>query len=293
MNMIKYLVQDIETIPETELATDWEKEREKLEADGKANPFPPLVYHKVVTIGMLTLGDDLLPVKSGCAAGGCTGGQSEKEMISRWSSVVANGDAAPLRMIDWYGRGFDVPVLQTRAFRYGIPMSWYFGLQPDNRGEKSQWSKEYRDRYAGAHDDQADVWTNRGAFTKPHMADLARLMGLPGKIDGDGGKVYDQWKEFAHAKSIADGTCWGDKGTPEQREEWRKKSIEIATKIDTYCMQDVFQTAFIFQRLQYMAGKLSLERYQVAAAALLVFVEKADPLLRSKIDAETVLLKSV
>lgn len=291
--MLKYLVQDIETIPETELAADWAKEREALEATGKKDPFPPLVYHKVVTIGMLTLDEQLMPVKAGCAAGGCAGGQSEREMIVRWSSVASNGGGTPLRMVDWYGRAFDVPVLQTRAFRYGIQLPWYFGLQPDNRGERSQWSKEYRDRYQGAHDDQADAWTNRGAFTKPHMADLARLMGLPGKVDGDGGKVYDQWKEYAHAKNVAEGKTLGPQGTPEQHEAWRLRSVELAAKIDTYCMQDVFQTALIFQRLQYMAGKISLEKYQVAAESLLLLVEKTDPVLRSKIDVAAVLLKTV
>jgi predicted PolB exonuclease-like 3'-5' exonuclease len=290
--MIKYLVQDIETIPETELAENWEKERAELELGGKKDPFPPLAYHKVITIGMLTLDADLLPVKAGCAAGGCAGGQTEREMIQRWSTVVANGDAAPLRLVDWYGRGFDVPVLQTRAFRYGIQMPWYFGLQPDNRGEKSHYSKEYRDRYKGAHDDLAEDWTNRGAFPRPHMADLARLMGLPGKVAGDGAKVYDLWKNFAHARNVAEGKQPGP-GTPEQYEAWRKKSVEIATEIDTYCMQDVFQTAFILQRLQYMAGKISIGHYQTAAESLLAFVGKADPVLREKIDAQAVLLKSV
>jgi predicted PolB exonuclease-like 3'-5' exonuclease len=291
--MIKYLVQDIETIPETELAENWSKEREEREATGKKDPFPPLVYHRVVTIGMLTLDENLHPVKSGCAAGGVAGGQSEREMITRWSSVAANGGGTPLRMVDWCGRGFDVPVLQTRAFRYGIQLPWYFGLQPDNRGERSQWSKEYRDRYQGAHDDQADAWTNRGAFTKPHMADLARLMGLPGKVDGDGGKVYDQWKEYIHAKNTSEGKQCGPQGTPEQLEAWRLKSVDLGARIDTYCMQDVFQTAFIFQRIQYMAAKISLEGYQSAAAALIALVEKADPTLRSKIDDQAVLLKSV
>ena len=288
----KYLVQDIETIPETELAKNWPAEREALELGGEKDPFPPLGYHKVITIGMLTMDENLLPVRAGCAAGGCAGGNTEKEMVARWSSVVDNGTNAPLKMVDWYGRGFDVPVLQTRAFRYGIPLPWYFGLQPDNRGEKSKFSKEYRDRNSGAHHDLVDVWTNRGAFRKPHMADLAKLMGLPGKVDGDGSKVYELWKNFAHARNVAEGRQPGP-GTPEQLEAWRLKSVEIATEIDTYCMQDVFQTAFIHQRLEYMAGRIALEPYQTAASALLGLVEKADPLLWGMIDADTVLLKSV
>ena len=291
--MIKYLVQDIETIPETELAKNWEKEREKLELDGKKDPFPPLTYHKVITIGMLTLDEDLLPVKSGCAAGGVAGGHPEKEMITRWSTVVANGENEPLRTVDWYGRGFDVPVLQTRAFHYGIRMAWYFGLQPDNRGERSHWSKEYRDRHKGAHEDLADTWTNHGAFLRPHMADLAKLMGLPGKVDGDGSKVYETWKNYRYSMNVAEGKQCGPTGTAEQLEAWRQKALEIAKEIDTYCMQDVFQTAFVFQRMQYMAGKISIGHYETSAAALLAFVEKTDPVLFGLIDAQAVLLKSV
>jgi len=275
--MIKYLVQDIETVPETELANDWATERAELEAAGKKDPFPPLVYHRVITIGMLTLDEDLLPVRAGCAAGGVVGGKSERAMIERWSSVAAGDGRNPIRLVDWYGRGFDVPVLQNRAFRYGIQLPWYFGLQADNRGEKSQWSKEYRDRYAGAHDDLADIWTNRGAFAKPHMADLAKLMGLPGKVAGDGGKVHDLWKSYSHARKV----------------EGIDLSLRLALEIDTYCMQDVFQTALILQRFHYLSARINLDGYRVAARALLDMIEQADPLLFKYIDTQAVLLQDV
>lgn len=239
--MTKYLVQDIETIPETEIVDMWTPSEADKERYPDKDPFPPIWCHKVICIGMLVLDEKFKPVKSGCAAGGMRGGKSEKEMVQRWSST-ASGELfkkdTPLRMVDYNGRGFDVPVLQTRAFRYGIPLPWYFGLLKDNKGGISSWSKEYRDRYNGWHMDVQELWTGRGGFRYPHMANLARLMGLPGKVGIDGSKVHQAFRD--------------------------KKFLEI----DTYCMQDVFQTAWIFQRFQFLKGTLTLDGYKEAATAL-------------------------
>lgn len=262
--MIKYLVQDIEAIPETEVQDMWEEEQLKLAAQGKAHDFPPIWAWKVICIGMLALDENLLPVQGGCAAGGCKA--TERDMIQRWSDVVSGKmfkQDESLRMVDWNGAKFDVPVLQTRAFRYGIQLPWLFGLQLDNRGGISQWSKEYRDKYQGKHDDVSELWTNRGTFYKPHLANLARLMGLPGKVGIDGSKVHEAYK-----------------------------AGELDT-IDRYCMQDVIQTAFVFQRFRYLSAKLTLEQYRAVAGELLKWVdaraEHQD--FAAKIDRSAVLLE--
>ncbi len=243
---MKYLVQDIETIPCSEIATEWTPTQAEIDRAKPNDPFPPIWAHKVLCIGMLALDDQMIPHKGGCAAGGLAGGKSEKEMVERWSIAssgkMSNGN--PLKLVDWNGRGFDVPVLQTRAFRYGIQMPWYFGKLLDNKGQKSSWSKEYRDRYGGWHLDVAELWTNKGAFVRPHMANLAMLMGLPGKVGIDGSQVYKAWQDGQFAE------------------------------IDTYCMQDVFQTAFIFMRFKYLSGKISLGSYTEAATALCDWIEK-------------------
>jgi predicted PolB exonuclease-like 3'-5' exonuclease len=245
--LIKYLVQDIETIPESEIAEDWVPCEADKERYPDRDPFPPIWAHKVICIGMLALDSDYKAVKGGCSAGGLAGGKSEKEMIDRWSYAASGKmweQEQALRMVDYNGTGFDVPVLQTRAFRYGIQLPWYFGRLPDNRGGISQWSKEYRDKWGGRHLDVQNLWTNHRAFRYPHLENLAKLMGLPGKVGIDGSKVHQAYK---------DG----------QFEE-----------IDTYCMQDVFQTAFIFQRFEYMAGRMDLAKYRAAATSVLDFVEK-------------------
>jgi predicted PolB exonuclease-like 3'-5' exonuclease len=243
--MVKFLVQDIETIPETEIVDMWTPSEADKERYPDKPPFPPIWCHKVVCIGMLALDDEYRPIKGGCAAGGLSGGKSEKEMVAAWDNAVSGRKfkEKPLRMVDYNGRGFDVPVLQTRAFRYGIPLPWYFGKLPDNKGGISSWSKEYRDRYAGHHIDLQHSWTNNGAFRYPHLANLAKLMGLPGKVGIDGSKVHQAYKD--------------------------KQFKEI----DTYCMQDVFQTAFLLQRFRFMEGRLILAAYQRAATALLDFIK--------------------
>ena len=169
----------------------------------------------------------------------------------------------PLSLVDYNGRGFDMPVLQTRAFRYGIQMPWYFGKLPDNKGGISSWSKEYRDRYNGKHLDVQELWTNRGSFRYPHMANLARLMGLPGKVGIDGSEVHQAYKDMKYGE------------------------------IDTYCMQDVFQTAMIFQRFQHMTGKLSLEGYREAAIATLDYIKQmgGHEEFLAKVDKAAVLLE--
>lgn len=243
--MIKYLVQDIETIPESEIVDMWTPSEADKERYPDKDPFPPLWCHKVICIGMLALDQKFHPIKGGCAAGGLSKGQGEKKMIERWSHAVSGKlfeEPRALKMVDYNGRGFDVPVLQTRSFRYGIQLPWYFGLLPDNKGGISSYSKPYRDRYGGHHLDVQDLWTGRGAFRYPHLANLARLMGLPGKVGIDGSKVHQAYKD-------------------EQFQE-----------IDTYCMQDVFQTAFIFQRYQHLAGNIDLEKYREAATKLLDFI---------------------
>lgn len=243
-----YIVQDIETIPETEIVDMWDPEAEA-KRYGKPvqdDPFPPIWCHKVACIGLLALDEDLKPIKGNCAAGGLTGGRPEKEMIEAWSKAVAGGGSRANKMVDWNGRGFDVPVLQTRAFRYGIQLPWYFGKLPDNKGLISSFSKRYRDRYAEAHLDLQDLWTGYRAFGPPHLANLAKLMGLPGKTGIDGSKVYGAYKEKRYEE------------------------------IDVYCMQDVIQTAFIFQRFRYLEGKVAIEKYRDAAAELIGWTAEQD-----------------
>ena len=245
--MTRYLVYDIETIPETDTASDWEP-KQLCKGCGAClhnpDPFPDLHVHRIVCIGMLLLDDELNLVKAGCAGNGLPY-EDERAKVERFIEVasykregvamrLASGKAlteqpqiAPASLVDFNGRGFDMPVIQSRAFHYGLPMPFYFAPQPDNYGKVSSWSKPYRDKYAGRHIDLCDEWSNHGSVRRPHLHSLARTIGLPGKGSVDGSDVARLYRE----KSYDD--------------------------IDRYCREDVYQTAILFLRWLHLKGDLT------------------------------------
>lgn len=236
----KYCVYDIETVPQSEIAHLWEPSAESSKP-GAGDPVAPVWAHRVIAIGMLRLDEDLMPIEQAHVVAGA----NEAAIVSAWARCVTavgrptNVGPRPMVLVDFNGRAFDMPVLQTRAYRYGIPLDWYFGRLPDNRGEISQWSKEYRDRYGGLHLDLRELWTNHGGFAATKLEHLARLMGLPGKLGFDGRDV---------AAAFAAG---------EQR------------RIEAYCVSDVYTTALVFARIRLLAGRMSRAEYRAAVGAMM------------------------
>lgn len=182
MSTPKFLVHDIETVG-TELDWDATTAPPTASGDPPCRPSGPCGWSRSACCRSTTTSS---PPGRPAAPGRGAGATTEEGMIAAWAKVVTSrGRTAPLTLVDFNGRTFDLPVLQTRAFRYGIELGWFFGLLPDNHGGISQWSKEYRDRYAGLHLDLRDWWTNRGGFAATKLEHLARLMGLPGKLGVD------------------------------------------------------------------------------------------------------------
>lgn len=71
------------------------------------------------------------------------------------------------RLVAFNGRGFDLPLLELAAFRYGIPARDYYLA---------------RDRYRGPID-LVDWFTNSGAYSLAGGLDvLAKLLGMPGRM---------------------------------------------------------------------------------------------------------------
>lgn len=242
--MDTYFVHDIEAVPESEVAGDWKPTEEEIKR-GNGDPFPPVWAFKIVTIGAIVLDEKMVFVRGGPVAGGCSGQAHEELMVKRWIDHAgrsgAVGDA--LKLVDFNGRGFDVPVIQYRAFHYGLRMPFFFGKVPDQKGGISGFSKTYRDRYGSHHLDLTELWSNSGAFSRPSLAVLSKLMGLPGKTGFDGKQVKQAYADKRFAE------------------------------LDAYVMQDVYQTAWVFMRYRYLAGEVSLEVYRTAAAALLEHVK--------------------
>jgi predicted PolB exonuclease-like 3'-5' exonuclease len=135
--------------------------------------------------------------------------------------------------VSFNGRGFDLPLLEVCAFRYGLSI-------PDWFAEDKRSFDQPRNRYATfAHFDLHEWLTNNGAsrFTGG-LSLAANLIGKPGKMDVAGHMVQDLW----------------DAG---------KKS-----EIHDYCRGDVLDTYFVFLRSRVVAGELSLaEEHAIIAAA--------------------------
>lgn len=266
-----YLVYDIETIPESEVACEWHPSEEDVRR-GNGDPFPPIWAHRVVTIGALVMDRQHrvlgMSVISGGAVAAAGRDDGEREMVAKFIELASGQNPKmpskdPLTLVDYNGRSFDLPVLQHRAHRYGLPLSFYFGRIPDNKGQISSFSKTYRDRYGGQHEDLAELWNNSGAFAKSNLKVLAKLMGLPGKLEADGTKTHEMFKA---------GNFEG---------------------LDRYVMFDVVQTAFLYYRYKLISGVFHPEVYTDRASALLQLLKDkpgyAD--LVAKIDENRLLLR--
>ena len=242
MSTPRYLVYDIEAVPEGELAGLWKPTPEEI-VKAQGDPFPPIYAWKIVSIGCLVLDSDFVPILSGPASGGAANQASEQVILEGFNTIAqTNGSGSPLRLVDFNGRSFDIAVLHARSLAYGMTMKWYFSKPA---GDK--YAKAYRDRYGGGHFDVFEYLSNYGSSAlKTSLDKFAKLIGLPGKTDMDGKEVHQAWK---------DG-----------------RGVEI----DRYCMQDVYQTAFLFLRTMLLSGVLTKDLYRARASDLLQHIIKTD-----------------
>jgi predicted PolB exonuclease-like 3'-5' exonuclease len=98
--------------------------------------------------------------------------------VSRYRA--RHGDGAQL--ITFNGRGFDLPLMEMAAFRYGVAVKEHFG-GGRRRGE-------------GGHIDLMDWMTNAGQFRlSGGLNSLSKLLGKPGKLEVRGEKVYPMFLE--------------------------------------------------------------------------------------------------
>ncbi len=125
-------------------------------------------------------------------------------------------------IVTFNGRGFDIPLLELAAYRYGLSV-------PDHFAERYG----TRDRFAKRHIDMMDWLANFGA-SRMHggLNLLAKLLGKPGKMETTGAQVYTMF-------------CNGQ--------------VEA---INQYCMFDVLDTYFVFLRTRVVQGELTINREQ-------------------------------
>jgi len=130
-------------------------------------------------------------------------------------------------LVSFNGRGFDLPLMELAAFRYGVGVPGWF-----QAGAKS--FEQPRSRYnIKSHIDLCELLTNFGS-TRFHggLNLAANLLGKPGKMDVQGHMVQDMYDEGRLAE------------------------------INDYCRCDVLDTYFVFLRSRVMIGQLPLEAEQ-------------------------------
>jgi predicted PolB exonuclease-like 3'-5' exonuclease len=226
---VKYLIFDVETVgdgtliqrvryPDSDLtprdATDRYR-RELLEDTGKDVLPPTFVVPISVAVGKVAADFRLIDVAV------LDPPQYRPEQIVRgfWHGWQHYGRPT---LVTFNGRGYDLPVLELGAFRWGISVPAWFNVS-------SRSYEQSRNRYnIDAHIDLQDFVANFGAMrVRGGLNLLASMLDKPGKSGIDGSQVQDLFYE-GHADRIND-----------------------------YCRCDVLDTYFVFLRSRVLTGQLT------------------------------------
>ncbi|MBN1589402.1 MAG: 3'-5' exonuclease [Pirellulales bacterium] len=142
-------------------------------------------------------------------------------------------------LVSFNGRGFDIPLLELSAFRYGLQVPGWFQT-------KTKSFEQPRNRFnAQAHVDLCELLTNFGATRFTGGLNLAaNLLGKPGKMNIQGDMVQDMYE----AGQLA--------------------------QINDYCRCDVLDTYFVFLRSRVLGGELTLETEQQIIARTKAWIEE-------------------
>lgn len=237
--MIHYLVFDIETRVDKELVKEvydpensltleqaYDTARDQiLERSGQQSDFFPIPFHIPIAISTLQA-DENYRIRALGSIG--IDRFSEMDLVARFWQMFESAQT----LVTFNGRGFDLPVLETRALKHGIALPRYFAA---GQTKSTYRGSRYSDAY---HIDLCDFLSNFGAaFRRNSLNVLAKLIGLPGKYSIAGEDV-----EYLYRQG-------------------RLKEI------NQYCMTDVLQTYLLFLRVELLRGRLDSTGYQEAIAA--------------------------
>ncbi len=250
----RYIVFDTESVvdgdllsrvayPERELSADdaiaaW------LEEKGDPNAFIPVTYHVPVAVAVARLDASFQLLDLACLDAPRFDSRRMVELF--WKGVDHYRDAA---LVDFNGRGFDIPLLTLAAFRHGISSPTYFA-------DPEKWG--YRYRFTAKHIDLLEWITEYGGCRLAGgLNALAKMVGAPGKMGTSGGQVAELWAQG--------------------------KIVEI----NDYCLHDVLDTYFVFLRTRVLTGEISPERERAIAGEARQLIEArcaAIPALREWLD---------
>lgn len=244
------IVFDIETVPDAQSARRLlgkpdlsdEGARDALadyfleKTDGKSD-FPRQPFHQVVAISYAHLiaepGEEGLEMVLRQVASGGEAESGERHLLEGFFGLIEQ--RAP-KLVSFNGRGFDLPVLKYRAMQHGISCPRWFSQGDRYNNYDARFSSEY-------HLDLLEALSDHGASARCSMHEVAAGLGIPGKLDTDGGDV---------------------------RGLFEAGEIEA---IRSYCETDVLTTLLIFLRWQMFAGSLNAGAYARAMLGLRNYLE--------------------
>ncbi len=148
---------------------------------------------------------------------------SERELLERFFDGI---DRYTPDLVSWNGSGFDLPVMHYRGLLHGIRAPRYW-----ERGDEDTAFRynNYLGRYHWRHMDLMDVLSGFQGRGRASLADIACLLGFPGKLGFSGAQVWDAFQA-------------GDLGG-----------------IRRYCETDVMNTYLVLLQFERLRGVLSVE----------------------------------
>lgn len=164
----------------------------------------------------------------------------EAELVQRFFSAI---DRYTPTLVSWNGGGFDLPVLHYRALVHGIAAPRYWETGDDDNSFR--WNN-YLSRYHARHTDLMDVLAGYQPRANAPLDQIATMLGFPGKMGMDGGKVWD---------SFLAGDIEG---------------------IRNYCETDVLNTYLVYLRFELVRGRISASRYEEETVLLREFLTSQD-----------------
>jgi predicted PolB exonuclease-like 3'-5' exonuclease len=229
---MSWLVFDIETVPDVELGrrllglqdlsdAQVAKAMFALARQQGGSDFLPLEQHRIVAISCALRQKDQLTVWS---LGDLD--SSEAELIRRFYDGI---DRYTPNLVSWNGGGFDLPVLHYRALLAGVQAPRYWETGDEDTTFRYN---NYLSRYHWRHPDLMDVLSGHQGRARASLADMAALLGLPGKLGFSGDQVWDAY-------------CEG-------------KLLQVRR----YCETDVLNTYLILLRFELMRGRLDPAGYE-------------------------------
>lgn len=158
------------------------------------------------------------------------------DILRVWSLGEPNSDEAELirrffdglekytpTLVSWNGGNFDLPVLHYRALKHGVAAPRYWDTGGDDQSFRFN---NYLNRYHERHTDLMDVLSSYQPRAAAPLAEIAVMLGLPGKMGRSGAQVWDQFQ------------------------------LGKIEEIRNYCETDALNTYLVYLRYELMRGNL-------------------------------------